>query len=116
MKKKLMLIICVATMASCSEETRVHFGATNLPDKDPKDHTLTSNSSKWTMDTFCPKCLTTIEHSEFMSAICNSCGTVYNDCLAFRNRSHRQIVQNKKWVWQYKYGYGSEISEKRLHD
>lgn len=106
----LILTLLVIANVGCSPKT-------NLTDKDPNDYTLTSNSTKWETESyFCPVCLTTIDHSEFLSKVCNNCGTVSRYHLDFKSRSCRKIIKDSKWIWQYKYEDRTELSEKRLHD
>jgi len=79
-------------------------GIKKLEEKDPKDFRLTWNSTKWSSGEYCPKCKNWIGFSEFMSGVCNSCGSVFNNCLSFKKRSARQIYYGGKWVWQIRYG------------
>jgi hypothetical protein len=75
-----------------------------LPDKDPNDFRLTNNSTNWETEDYCPQCKATIGHREYMSDVCNTCGTVFDRYgIIGRRRSYRQIVQNGRWVIQYKY-------------
>jgi hypothetical protein len=78
-------------------------GIKKLKEKDPKDYTLTWNSTEWSTGRYCPKCKNWIYHSEFMSGVCNSCGSVFHSCLAFNYKSVRQIYSGGKWIWQVKY-------------
>lgn len=76
-----------------------------IPDKDPNDFTLTASSTRWRTETYCPKCKSATEHSEKMANICNDCGAVFQ-CPVYLStywRSFRQIIQDGKWVYQYKY-------------
>ena len=78
----------------------------NLPDKDPNDYTLTKSSTSWLTEKYCPKCKATIGHDEWMSEICNNCGTIYSGLFSeirSSKRVYRQIIQDGKWVYQYKY-------------
>lgn len=83
-----------------------------LPNKDPNDYTLTESSTPWKADSsFCRVCKKTTSHSEFMSGVCNGCGS-FNDQPLYR-RSHRKLYIDGKWKVQYKYKNGDmEIVEK----
>ena len=82
-----------------------------LPDKDPNDFRLSSSSSIWYTDTYCPTCYKSTSHEERMARICNGCGT-YDKQLLYAQRAYRKIVKNGKWIWQYKYEDGkSRFSE-----
>jgi hypothetical protein len=85
----------------------------NLPAKDPADFTLTDSSKRWESEDFCPHCLSTIGHDEFMSGICNSCGEQDGKYDVFPNRAVREIWNGEKWVFQYKERGNIRISEIR---
>lgn len=80
--------------------------------KDPMDWTLTPSSKEWHTDQYCPQCKEPTSHRERMADICNNCGH-HGDMRSYR--SYREIWNGKKWVWQVKYGNGTngyEIKEK----
>ncbi len=85
-------------------------------EKDPNDYTLTESSTVWGTDRFCSTCKATTGHREYMSQVCNTCGTISNTIIPFDYRSYRQIYKDKKWVWQYKYVNNKfEILERPVH-
>lgn len=84
--------------------------------KDPMDWRLTPNSKPWDTERYCPQCKSPTTHRERMSYICNSCGYMSIILLTGQGRVFREIWDGEKWVWQYKYGNGTndyEIREKK---
>lgn len=79
---------------------------TNLPPKDPEDWTLTPSSTQWRRNDYCPKCKNTVGHHEFMSKICNSCGT----STSMGQRASRTLWNANNWVTQHKYPDGSSTA------
>lgn len=96
-----------------SERVILFFKRTSLPDKDSNDYTLTKNSTEWSTDShFCKRCESTTGHEEYMANICNNCGNME---IQGRYRAYRKIVQNGKWVYQYKYQNDTfKLTDKRL--
>ena len=87
-----------------------------LVDKDPNDYTLTNTSTAWEVDNYCRECKNSVSINERLASICNSCGTYNHYMVLTRPRSRRQIFQNEKWVWQYKYPSGDvEILENKYN-
>ena len=82
-----------------------------LPNKDPNDFTLTKSSTSWvTQRYFCKKCKSETSHREFMSNICNSCGSFEHQELNYK--IHRYIYLDGKWVKQAKLKTGEIYFEK----
>jgi hypothetical protein len=82
-------------------------GQTIQESKDPKDYMKTSLSTTWEADDrYCEKCDKSTSHSEFMSDICNSCGS-FNTQIRF-GRSYRKIKIDGKWKYQIRYKTGRE--------
>jgi hypothetical protein len=79
-----------------------------LPPKDPNDYTLTESSKPWASDeVYCKTCKKSCGHEEFMSSICNGCGS-YGTQERF-GRSYREIWNGVKWVTQFKYRNGESV-------
>lgn len=71
-------------------------------DKDPKDYTKSKLSTEWqTEDYYCYHCKKSTGHSEYMSDICNSCGS-FSTQVRF-GRVYRKIYLNGKWRFQVRY-------------
>ena len=75
--------------------------------KDPNDYTLNDLSTAWiSEDHYCVKCKKSTGHNEYMSDICNSCGS-WNTQKRY-GRVYRQILINGVWKFQIKYKEGHE--------
>ena len=81
-----------------------------FPNKNPNDFSLTLNSTEWwNEEYYCPRCKCETNEQEYINGFCTSCGYVGSHN---RNRLVRMIIQNNKWVVQYKYKNGDiEIKE-----
>ena len=78
-----------------------------LQSKDPKDYTKDKLSTDWESDnTYCNVCKKSTEHEEFMSDICNGCGS-FNTQIRF-GRSYRKIYIDGSWKYQVRYKNGTE--------
>jgi hypothetical protein len=85
----------------------------SLDSKDPKDYTKCRLSTNWHSDDhYCSACRRSTGHNEYMSDICNGCGSFKTQELY--GRSYRQIYIDGKWKYQIKYKNGAddEIIEK----
>lgn len=75
--------------------------------KDPTDYTKDSLSTGWkTDDRYCTKCLKSTNHDEFMSDICNNCGS-FNTQVRYC-RVYRKIYIDGAWKYQVRYKDGHE--------
>jgi len=75
--------------------------------KDPNDYKKCSLSTEWKSDdTHCTKCKKSTGHNEYMSDICNGCGS-FNTQVRF-GRSYRKIKVDGKWKYQVRYRNGDE--------
>lgn len=78
-----------------------------IPDKDPTDYTKSWSSTHWSYDAhYCSACKCTTGHAEYMSDICNHCGSFRTQVL--HGRSYRKIKLDGKWKYQVKYRNGNE--------
>lgn len=85
-----------------------------LPNKDPNDFTLTSNSIEWETEQFCPNCKASTDTDERFAGVCNNCGKIHTKPFWSPYRSYRKIIKGSKWVYQYKFeGDKTEIVEKK---
>jgi len=74
----------------------------SLVSKDPKDYTKCKLSTGWESDRiYCSACKKSTGHNEYMSDICNGCGS-FNTQIRF-GRSYRKIYIDGKWKFQIKY-------------
>ncbi|AGO47464.1 hypothetical protein Phi19:3_gp060 [Cellulophaga phage phi19:3] len=75
--------------------------------KDPSDYKKCSLSSEWYSDNhYCTKCKKSTGHNEYMSDICNGCGSF--DTQKRFGRSYRKIMIEGKWKYQVRYKNGNE--------
>lgn len=83
-----------------------------LGNKDPKDYKKCKFSTEWLADKiYCTKCKCSTGHNEYMSDICNNCGT-FNTQKKY-GRSYRKIMVHGVWKYQVRYKDGTEeIREK----
>jgi len=88
------------------------FKKPDFESKDPNDLTLTKLSKPWIGDRrYCSICKKSTGHYEYMSGICNSCGSFESQVIY--GRSYRKIKINGKWKVQYKYRNGdTEVVDK----
>lgn len=86
-----------------------------LPEKDPLDFSLTSSSTEWKLDQHhCKECKASVGHEEYMSDVCNTCGSF--KCMDLMGRIYRKIFIDGKWKYQIKYRNGDmEIIDKWYH-
>lgn len=85
-------------------------GGSSLPQKDPKDYTLTDSSTPWAIDEYhCDKCKESASFEEFMAHICESCGSADYWAIRSRERSRRKIWNGSKWVTQLRYRNGESV-------
>jgi hypothetical protein len=75
--------------------------------KNPEDYTKDELSTNWKSDrNYCENCMKSTDHNEYMSDICNSCGS-FNTQVHF-GRSYRRIVIDGSWNYQIRYRDGKE--------
>lgn len=75
--------------------------------KDPKDYTKDELSTGWKGDAmYCTACNKSTGHNEFMSDICNSCGSFHTQ--KHYGRSYRKIYIDGSWKYQVRYKDGTE--------
>lgn len=76
-----------------------------LKNKNPDDYTKCESSTDWQSDNMhCGKCLKSTSHSEYISDICNGCGS-FNTQVSF-GRSYRKIYVDGVWKYQIRYKNG----------
>lgn len=82
-----------------------------LPNKDPKDYTLTESSTAWERRRriWCTACNTEATHKEFGVHICNTCGAV--NSIESEHVNQRKIYIDGKWLRQIRLRNGEEIIE-----
>ena len=80
--------------------------AISTPIKDPNDLALTRSSTKWETEDYCQHCYATVEYSEWMAKICNSCGK--HSRWHYQTRSYRKIWNGERWAIQRNYP-GNEL-------
>lgn len=79
----------------------------HIKEKYPKDYTLSESSTEWLSErSYCKKCSCTTAHNEFMSDICNTCGSF--NTQERMGRSYRTIWYQGKWQYQVRYREGKE--------
>lgn len=79
----------------------------NSVSKDPKDYKKDELSTHWMGEsTYCSVCKKSTDHDEWMSAICNGCGS-FNTQIRF-GRSYRKIYIDGSWKYQIRYQNGDE--------
>ncbi len=82
--------------------------------KDPKDYTLDKLSTPWKVDSqFCKFCRKSTSHSEYMSDICNGCGSF--NTQSSNGRSYRKIYIDGEWKYQVRYKNGNEEIRKEWY-
>lgn len=73
--------------------------------KDPNDYTKDDLSTDWYGDDhYCNKCKKSTSHNEYMSSICNTCGSF--DKQIVYGRSYRKIYIDGRWKYQVRYKNG----------
>ncbi len=78
-----------------------------IKEKDPKDYKKCNLSTEWEADDHhCKNCKCSTGHNEWMSDICNSCGSF--DTQVRYDRSYRKIFYGGKWMYQVRYRDGKE--------
>ena len=85
------------------------FGVTPIiaENKDPKDYKKCKLSTNWGSDDhYCNVCKKSTTTNEYLSAICNGCGS-FNTQVRF-GRSYRKIYINGMWKYQIRYKEGTE--------
>jgi hypothetical protein len=86
---------------------RIFWYNQELGSKDPKDYAKDKLSTGWQSDiNHCNVCKKSTGHNEFMSDICNSCGS-FNTQVAM-GRTYRKIYIDGKWKYQIRYRNGVE--------
>lgn len=122
----MLILICVLLIASAAlgyllailpfaKRKKQQTISKELTDKDPLDFTLTKYSTPWQIDKrHCTKCKASVGHTEFMSEVCNTCGSF--NCMDRMGRSYREIFIGGQWKYQIKYRNGDmEIIDKWYH-
>jgi len=75
--------------------------------KNPSDYKQCKLSTGWSPDDHhCTSCMKSTEHREYMSGICNGCGS-FKTQVRFE-RSWRKIFIDGEWKYQIKYKDGTE--------
>lgn len=70
--------------------------------KDPNDYTKCELSTGWKVDHYyCTKCKKSSDHDEYISSICNVCGSFCT--IESLGRTYRKIYIDGKWKYQIKY-------------
>jgi hypothetical protein len=73
--------------------------------KDPMDYKKCSLSTDWDIDPHhCTKCQKSTSHREYISDVCNSCGSF--DTQVLHGRSYRKIKEHGEWRYQVRYRNG----------
>lgn len=65
----------------------------DMRSKDPKDYTKSDLSTEWKSDnTYCSKCMKSTGHNEYMSDICNNCGSFNTQIRFGRSYSNAKFL------------------------